>query len=66
VSEVEVRHNVVYRSYHVGTCIDGDPNGDPTYRPSGIFAGGVTVGQGDSIGSASTVAVARRYAGHHG
>lgn len=42
VSEVEVRHNVVYRSYHVGTCIDGDPNGDPTFRPSGIFAGGVT------------------------
>ncbi|KIG14065.1 hypothetical protein DB30_07252 [Enhygromyxa salina] len=41
VSEVEVRHNVVYRSYHVGTCLDGNPNGDPTYRPSGIFAGGV-------------------------
>ncbi len=42
VSDVEVRRNVVYRSYHVGTCKPGDPNGDPTYRPSGIFAGGVS------------------------
>jgi len=41
VSDVEVRNNVVYRSYHVGTCKPGDPNGDNTYRPSGIFAGGV-------------------------
>ncbi len=42
VSEVEVRKNVIYRSYHVGTCKPGDPNGDPTYRPSGIFAGSVS------------------------
>lgn len=46
VSQVEVRRNVIYRSYHVGTCAynsDGsrNPNGDSTYRPSGIFAGGV-------------------------
>ena len=46
VTDVEVRRNVVYRSYHVGTCAyDGDgnrdPNGDNTYRPSGIFGGGV-------------------------
>ncbi len=41
VSNAEVRNNVVYRSYHVGTCSPGDPNGDPTFRPSGIFAGGV-------------------------
>ena len=41
LSEVELRHNVVYRSYHVGTCAEGDPNGDPTFRPSGIFAGRV-------------------------
>jgi|GEM_PF-1426065 len=45
-SEVEVRRNVVHRAYHVGTCAyrsDGtrDPNGDSTYRPSGMFAGGV-------------------------
>ncbi|MCX4241174.1 right-handed parallel beta-helix repeat-containing protein [Paraliomyxa miuraensis] len=42
VSNVEVRNNVVYRSYHVGTCLEGDPSGDPTYRPSGMFAGEVT------------------------
>ncbi len=46
VTDVEFRRNVVYRSYHVDTCAynqDGtpNPNGDPTYRPSGIFAGGV-------------------------
>ncbi len=47
VSDVEVRRNVIYRSYHVGTCAyNGDgsrnPNGDSTHRPSGIFAGHVT------------------------
>lgn len=45
-TDLEVRHNVVWRSYHVGTCAynaDGsrDLNGDSTFRPSGIFAGGV-------------------------
>lgn len=42
VGNTEVRNNVVYRSYHVGTCAEGDPNGDPTFRPSGIFAGGTS------------------------
>lgn len=47
VTNVEVRRNVFHRSYHVGTCAynaDGsrNPNGDNTYRPSGIFAGKVT------------------------
>jgi len=46
VSDVQVRRNVVWRSYHVGTCAynpDGsrNPNGDSTFRPSGIFAGRV-------------------------
>ncbi len=45
-SDVAVRHNVVWRSYHVGTCAyraDGTPdlNGNREFRPSGIFAGGV-------------------------
>ena len=44
--DVEVRRNVVYRSYEVGTCAydsDGsrDPNGNSDIRPSGMFAGGV-------------------------
>ncbi len=46
ITDVEIRRNVIYRSYHVGTCAfnpDGspNPNGDPMYRPSGIFAGSV-------------------------
>lgn len=45
-TDLEVRHNVVWRSYHVGTCAynaDGSPNlnGSSEFRPSGIFAGGV-------------------------
>ena len=45
-TDVTIRRNVVYRSYRVGTCAtrgDGsrDPNGNPAYRPSGIFAGKV-------------------------
>ncbi|MEM9069225.1 MAG: right-handed parallel beta-helix repeat-containing protein [Myxococcota bacterium] len=44
--DYELRRNVVYRSYHVGTCAynpDGsrNPNGSPEFRPSGIFAGRV-------------------------
>jgi hypothetical protein len=43
--DVELRRNVVYRSYHIGTCAynaDGSPNlsGNSTHRPSGIYAGG--------------------------
>lgn len=43
-SRVEIRRNVVWRSYHVGTCaynMDGtrNPNGNNEFRPSGIFAG---------------------------
>lgn len=38
-TDIEIRRNVVYRSYHVGTCSKG-PHGDPTFRPSGMFAGG--------------------------
>lgn len=46
VSDVAIRRNVVRRSYHVDTCAyrsDGtlNPNGNSTYRPSGIFAGKV-------------------------
>lgn len=46
MTDVTIRRNVVYRSYHVGTCAynaDGsrNPNGDNTYRPSGMFSGGV-------------------------
>ena len=42
--DVELRRNIVYRHYHVGTCAfndDGSANlsGNPAYRPSGIFAG---------------------------
>lgn len=45
-TDLEVRRNVIYRSYHVGTCAtrpDGsrDPNGNREFRPSGIFAGSV-------------------------
>jgi hypothetical protein len=41
---IELRRNTVYRNYRIGTCAfndDGTPNliGDPTFRPSGIFAG---------------------------
>jgi len=44
--DVQIRRNVVYRSYEVGTCAynaDGsrDPNGNSDIRPSGMFAGGV-------------------------
>ena len=45
-TDVTFRRNVIYKSYHVDTCAyetDGslNPNGDSTYRPSGIFCGGV-------------------------
>jgi hypothetical protein len=44
--DVEIRRNVVYRSYEAGTCAynaDGsrDPNGNNATRPSGMFAGSV-------------------------
>ena len=44
--DVEIRRNVVYRSYQVGTCAyneDGsrNPNGNSSIRPSGMFAGSV-------------------------
>jgi len=47
VDNVKLRRNVVYRSYHMGTCSfreDGsrNANGDPGYRPSGLFMGADT------------------------
>lgn len=36
--DVEVRRNVVEKSYHADTCSPGDPNGDNTYRPSGMYS----------------------------
>ena len=45
VSNVEIRRNVVYRSYHEGTCAYKDgvrvARGNRKYRPSGIYAGKV-------------------------
>lgn len=37
-TDVEVRRNVVEKSYHAGTCPPGNPNGDPTHRPSGMYS----------------------------
>jgi hypothetical protein len=36
--DVEVRRNVIEKAYHASTCSPGDPNGDSTYRPSGMYA----------------------------
>jgi hypothetical protein len=36
--DVEIRRNVVEKSYHANTCLPGDPNGDSTYRPSGLYS----------------------------
>jgi len=36
--DVEVRRNVVENVYHAATCAPGDPNGDSTYRPSGMYS----------------------------
>jgi hypothetical protein len=36
--DVEVRRNVIEKSYHADTCSPGDPNGDSTYRPSGMYS----------------------------
>jgi len=49
VDDIKLRRNVIYRSYHMGTCLfneDGSraANGDPGYRPSGMFMGSDTVG----------------------
>ncbi|MEZ4451938.1 MAG: right-handed parallel beta-helix repeat-containing protein [Nannocystaceae bacterium] len=35
---VEVRRNVVERAYHRDTCVMGDPNGNPEFRPSGLYS----------------------------
>lgn len=35
---VSVRHNVVEKSYHAGTCVPGDPRGNIKLRPSGMYA----------------------------
>ena len=47
VTNVEVRRNVVYRSYHIGTCAfdsngNRTRNGNVSHRPSGMFVGNVT------------------------
>ncbi len=49
VDDIELRRNVIYRSYHIGTCLFRDdgtrhPFGDPGFRPSGMFMGGETDG----------------------
>ncbi len=36
--DVEVRRNVVEKAFHADTCSPGDPNGDSTYRPSGMYS----------------------------
>jgi len=46
VSNISFRRNVVYRSYHVDTCLyrdDGsrDPNGNNEFRPAGIYSSAV-------------------------
>lgn len=35
---VEYRRNVIERAYHRNTCKDGDPNGNFSFRPSGLYA----------------------------
>ncbi len=37
-ANVEVRRNVIEKSYHRNTCLPGNPNGDSTFRPSGIYS----------------------------
>lgn len=39
--DVEVRRNVIERTYHINTCLDGDLNGNVDFRPSGIFGSGI-------------------------
>src|SRR5690606_3835447 len=34
---VELRRNVIERAYHANTCLPGNPYGDPSHRPSGIY-----------------------------
>jgi len=36
--DVDIRANVIEKSYHVGTCVPGDPRGNHDYRPSGIYS----------------------------
>jgi hypothetical protein len=36
--DVEIRRNVIEKAYHADTCSPGDPNGDSTYRPSGMYS----------------------------
>ncbi|MEZ4382257.1 MAG: right-handed parallel beta-helix repeat-containing protein [Nannocystaceae bacterium] len=36
--DVEVRRNVVERAYHRDTCVENDPNGNPDFRPSGLYS----------------------------
>ena len=36
--DVEVRRNVVERAYHRDTCLEGDPNGNSAFRPSGLYS----------------------------
>jgi hypothetical protein len=35
---VELRRNVVERAYHRDTCVEGDPQGNFEFRPSGLYA----------------------------
>ena len=49
VDDIELRRNVIYRSYKLGTCAFKDDGtrhafGDPGYRPSGMFMGTGTNG----------------------
>ena len=34
---VEIRRNVIERSYHADTCLAGNPSGNSAHRPSGIY-----------------------------
>lgn len=34
---VELRANVIEKSYRQGTCVEGDPNGNSSVRPQGIY-----------------------------
>ncbi|MCA9658140.1 MAG: right-handed parallel beta-helix repeat-containing protein, partial [Myxococcales bacterium] len=36
--DVEIRRNVVERAYHSDTCLENDPNGNPEFRPSGLYS----------------------------
>lgn len=37
-TDVELRRNVIERSYHANTCSPGNPNGNFDFRPSGVYA----------------------------